>query len=117
MANRYTTEELVSNIALIGHFPLGNQTFKADQLITLADRELQTSLISQIQSSRGGYYLTYRDYDPTPDGLYPIPSDAIGGALENVQIGQDTGLMTLSLLDPSAQFSTVAPSAQIGRAQ
>jgi hypothetical protein len=110
-SNTYTTADLVDNVLLISHLPTGNNTFTATKIIQLADRELQTSIISQIQSTRGGYYLDYKDYAPTIDGLYVIPRDCVAGTLENVELVSDTGITPISLLEESEQFSTVSPSA------
>lgn len=108
--NSYTTTDLVNNILLVGHLPTGNNTFTATQAIELADRELQTSVISQIQSTRGGYYLSYQDYTARADGLYVIPSDCIAGALENIEVIQDSGIIPVALIEESEQFSTTAPT-------
>lgn len=109
-SNSYTTSDLVTNVLLVSHMPTGNNTFTTSNIINLADRELQTSIISQILSSRGGYYLSYQDYASADDGLYAIPSDCIAGALENVEVIQDTGIIPVSLIEESEQFSTTSPT-------
>ncbi len=111
-ANSYDTTTFVSNVQLIAHIPLSNATFNAPEIINLGNRELQTSLISQILSAREGYYLKYVDYDPTlyPLGLFPIPPQAIGGALEAVQIVVDPSIIPVNRLEQSEQFSTQAPT-------
>jgi hypothetical protein len=108
--NTYTTSDLVENIKLIGHIPTGNSTFTPANLINLANRELQTPVMKQILSTRGGYYLTYQDYDPAHDGLYVIPSRAIAGALANVELIQSTTIVPVNLIEESEQFSTQAPT-------
>jgi hypothetical protein len=110
MANSYTTADLVNNIKLIGHVPTGNNTFTESNLITLADRELQTPIMKQILSTRGGYYLTYQDYDAASDGLFMIPGDAIAGALANVELVQDPTIIPVNLIEESEQFSTNSPT-------
>lgn len=111
--NSYTTTTLVSNVQLIGHVPLSNSTFTASQIITLADRELQTSLIAQILGTRGGYYLDYEDFDTDGNNNlteFPIPSQAIGGALANVQIIVSPSIIPVNQIDQSEQFSEIAPT-------
>lgn len=103
MGNRYTTTELVNNILLVGHAPGGNKTFTPEIIINLADRELQTAICSQILSSRGGYYLSYQDYAPSLGGLYPIPSDSVGGALENIELVDNTAITSISMIEESEQ--------------
>ncbi len=107
--NSYNTTTLVSNVQLIGHFPLSNDTFTATEVINLANRELQTALISQILGVREGYYLTYVDYDTNQAGTFAIPSQAIGGGLAAVQIFLDPSLIPVNRIDQAEQFSTIAP--------
>jgi hypothetical protein len=69
--------------------------------------------MKQIMSTRGGYYLTYQDYsDPLQieAGMFPIPTDCVAGALATVQLVQDSAIIPVCPIDPSEQFSTVAPS-------
>lgn len=108
--NTYTTSDLVNNILLVGHVPIGNSTFTAPTLINLANRELQTGIMKQILSTRGGYYLTYEDYEAAQDGLYVIPSDAIAGALANVELVQEPTIIPVNLIEESEQFSTNSPT-------
>lgn len=108
--NTYTTSDLVNNIKLLGHVPTGNNTFTAVNIITLADRELQTPILSQILSTRGGYYKTYIDLEINSTGLYLIPSDAVMGALEHIEIVNGTTIIPVSIIEESEQFSTEAPT-------
>ena len=109
-ANSYTTSDLVDNVILIGHIPLSNSTFTATQVIRLADREMQTALMSQILSVREGYYLTYVDYTINAAGQYPIPPGAIGGALANIELVQEPTIIPVNRIEESEQFSTTSPS-------
>jgi hypothetical protein len=108
--NTYTTDDLVDNIKLIGHVPTGNSTFTNANLINLANRELQLPIMKQILSTRGGYYLTYEDYEAAQDGLYVIPANAIAGALANVELIQSPTIVPVNLIEESEQFSTNSPT-------
>jgi hypothetical protein len=108
--NTYTTTDTVNNIKLVGHVPTGNATFTIANLITLADRELQTPIMKQILSTRGGYYKTYQDYTVADDGLYVIPADCIGGAIEDVQLVQGTTIVPVNPIDEAEQFCTESPT-------
>lgn len=108
--NSYTTSDLCSDILLMGHVPTGNNTFTNETLLQLANMELQTPIMKQILSTRGGYYLTYADYDPTSDGLYLIPPGAIAGALAHVEMIDSTSIHPVAQMEFSEQFSTTAPS-------
>lgn len=108
-SNSYTTTDLVNNIQLIAHVPLSNSTFTAPEIINLANRELQTALMSQIMSVREGYYLTYVDYDPNNSGLYDVPSQAIGGGVASIQLFTDPSIIPVNRIEQSEQFSSLAP--------
>jgi len=108
--NSYTTATLVSNIQLVGHVPLSNATFTSSEVITLADRELQTSLISQILSVREGYYLTFTDYEITEESVYAIPADAIGGAISGILLVITPSIIPVNRIEQAEQFSTQVPT-------
>jgi len=109
--NSYTTSTLVTNVTLISHMPVSNSTFTSTEIINLANRELQTALISQILSVREGYYLTYVDYESTVDGQYPIPPQAIAGAISAIQLVTAPSVIPVNRLDMAEQFSTESPNA------
>lgn len=108
--NTYTTTDLVNDITLLGHFPVANNTFTPTKLLRLATLELQTPVMKQILSTRGGYYLTYTDYAAASDGLFPIPSDCVAGALANVELIQSTTIIPVNPIVESEQFSTISPT-------
>src|SRR5579859_6849624 len=108
--NTYTTDDLVNNIKLITHIPPNNSTFDVTDIINLANRELQTPILKQILSTRGGYYKTYVDLPIDPSGLYLIPSEAIGGALENVELIQGPTIVPVNIIEEAEQFSTISPT-------
>ena len=108
--NSYNTTLLVSNVQSVGHIPLSNSTFTSPEIINLANRELQTALISQICSIREGYYLTYHDFVLNSTGRYTIPSQAIGAALDAVQIVIEPSILNVNRLEHAEQFSTIAPA-------
>jgi hypothetical protein len=108
--NTYTTQDLIDAILLIAHVPLGQSTFSPANITLLANRELQTPIVKQILSTRGGYYLTYTDYDAAQDGLYDIPGDAVAGALANIELVQNTTIIPVNLIEESEQFSTNSPT-------
>lgn len=111
--NTYTTDDLINDILLLAHFPTGNNTFTPTKILRLSTLELQTPVMKQIMSSRGGYYLTYKDYfDPTEIqlGLFPIPPDCVAGALNLVQLVQNTTVIPVGPIEISEQFSTNSPT-------
>jgi|SRR6478672_6058438 len=110
MGNTWTTEDLINDIKLLGHVPTGNKTFSEEKILRIATMELQTSVMKQILSTRGGYYLDYEDITPNESGLYPIPKAAIAGALVNIEIVSGQSIVQVNQLSESDQMSTDAPS-------
>ncbi len=111
--NTYTTSDLIEDILLLAHFPVGNQTFTPARLLRLSTLELQTPVMKQIMSTRGGYYLAYADYDDPvliQSALFPIPPDCVAGALATVQLIQDTTIIPVNPIELSEQFSTNSPT-------
>lgn len=109
-ANVYTTATLVTNIQLLAHVPIGNSTFTAAEVIKLADRENQTSIMRQLLSIREGYYRTATDYDYVESGEYDVPPLAIAGALDSIAIVNGPTRISVNLIDPAEQVSTDYPS-------
>lgn len=111
--NTYTTSNLISDILLLAHFPVGNNTFTPANLLRLSTLELQTPVMKQIMSTRGGYYLDFVDNsDPVviQSGFVPIPAGCVGGALSIVQLIQDTTIIPVNPIELSEQFSTNSPT-------
>lgn len=108
--NTYTTDDLISDILLISHAPIGNNTFTPAKLLRLANMELQTPIVKQILSTRGGYYMTYADYPIVDSGLYSIPSDALGGMLANIELIQGPTIIPVNQIEEAEQFSTDSPT-------
>jgi hypothetical protein len=110
VANTYTTTDLISDVLLLSHVPLGNNTFTSTQILQLANLECMLPVIRLILSTRGGYYMTYEDLELNEDGLYIIPADCVAGTLANVEIVSDTVIIPVNQLDESEQFSTTSPT-------
>jgi hypothetical protein len=102
----YTTDNLIENVRLFAHIPDADSTFTPENILKIATREMQTPIVKQILSSRGNYYLTYKDYEINAAGLYLIPQLAIAGALYQVQMVQNTTIIPVNLIEPAEQFTT-----------
>lgn len=109
MSNTYTTSDLIDDILMLAHTPGGNNTFTSTNLLKIANMELQTPIVKQILSTRGGYYLNYVDISPNATGLYSIPSDAIAGTIVSVETVDGTSINQVSQYESSEQFSTLSP--------
>lgn len=115
MANVYTTDMLITDVVLLGHIPLNtdpsaSNPYSPVNILRLGTIEIQTPIMKQILSTRGGYYLTYMDLPVVADGLYPMPPLAISGALANVELVQGPTIVPVNLISESEQFSTISPT-------
>lgn len=107
-ANRYTTTELVADIQRLGHIPPSQRDFGADNLLAIANTELETCVLKQILSTSENYYLTFEEFELVEDNTYSIPTRAIGAALVKVQLFNGTTIYEIARTEISQQFSTIA---------
>lgn len=109
-ANTFTTTDLVSLIKLIGHVPQGQSTFTPENLLTLADFELGTSIAAQLKQANEGYWQTYLEYDQNDTGLYTIPSNAVAAATYILQIRNGQSIWPVSTQNVAEMTTTDFPS-------
>lgn len=107
-ANRYTTTQLLAAIRRTGHIPVSQTPFEDDDILQIADQELQTGLLRQILSVRENFYLTYLDTAVNATGIYNIPLRAIGGALAEIQLLNGNIVTPIVRSEVHDQFSTNA---------
>lgn len=107
-ANRYTTTEFLASVRRKGHIPSSQTPFQDSDLLALADDEIAIALMSQVRTVREGFYKTYVDLPLNNSGLYDIPSEAIGGALDDVWILNGTQIFTVGRMESNEQFSMVS---------
>lgn len=77
----YTTTEFLDNVKTRASVPTSQSTFTVARILSLADAELRAYIMPLFLRARE-YYLAY-DYQTnvTSDGLYPVPTRAIGAKL------------------------------------
>jgi len=105
-ANRYTTTELLTSIHLKGHIPPSQTPFDDAGLLSLADDELGTPIMSLVRSIRENFYLKYQDFELNSENLYDIPTRALGGALQDVQIVNGVNVIPVGRTETNEQFAT-----------
>lgn len=81
----YLTEDLVSSVKRRSLAPSSQKTFQDTDIISLANEELQLSLVPDIISVREDYFLRSKDISLV-SGLnhYPLPERAAGNAIKDV---------------------------------
>lgn len=107
-ANRYTTTELLTSIRLKGHIPPSQTPFDDAGLLSMADDEISTSIMRQVRTVRENYYYKYEDLSSNTQNLYNIPSRALAGALQDIQIINGTQIYNIGRTETNEQFSTVS---------
>lgn len=89
----YDSASLLENIKGLAFVPLSQATYSDDDLLRLADNEIQTAVVPMMMATREEYFVTYTDYTIVSgqDG-YDIPSRAIGAKLKDVTIINGQGV-------------------------
>lgn len=87
----YTTDgavpSLVTGIKRRGAIPSAQATFQTADFLAMADSEIQTNLLPMILRARESYYSWDYTQAITPtNGVYAIPTRAVGAKLQNVFI-------------------------------
>lgn len=102
----YTTEGLMENIKRRGSIPADQSTLGTDEMLAIADDELQTVIVPMVMSLRADHFLTYTDYETGDDVEFSIPDDALNRNLRSVVFveadGTENALTRIEFDDESA---------------
>jgi len=83
----YTSTELLADIKRKSFVPISQITFSDDDLLNMADEEIQTGIVPFIMSVREEYLVDYQDIPINSQiRTYDIPSRAIGAKLRDVTL-------------------------------
>jgi len=81
----YTTDTLVATIKRRGSIPSSQQLFTDEDIIALANDEMETTLVPQLMKVQEGYFLGVTDLT-IQNGYVEIPEDAVGQKIHNVSL-------------------------------
>jgi len=86
MTIAYTTDKLIATIKSKIIAPVSQVTFTPDDILAIADEELQVGVVPTLMSVREDYFVVSEDFDVDQAGPYEytIPTRAIGGKLKDV---------------------------------
>lgn len=95
----YTSDDLIASVKNKALVPTNQATFTTDQILEIANEEIQLGIVPLIKSARASYFVTYHDYDIVSGQIgYNIPSRAVGMTLEDVLIiDQNNGQQQYSI--------------------
>ena len=83
----YTSTELLIDVKRKSFVPISQITFSDDDLLSMADEEIQTGIVPFIMSVREEYLVDYQDITIDANNrAYEIPSRAIGAKLRDVTV-------------------------------
>lgn len=102
MLPQYATEQLVENIKLRCMVPRSQLTFSDENIVQLANDELQTEVVPLVMSTREEYFVEEYDLASPADGVIDIPAGAVGAKLRSVcyvQQGSPLVLINLPRID------------------
>lgn len=81
----YTTDTLIASVRRRGHLTESAGSVDLDDLVALADEELQTYVVPYLMRIRAEYFVTDYDFSLTPGTyLYDLPPRAIGSEVRMV---------------------------------
>lgn len=88
----YTTTQLIEAIKRRSFMPVGATTFSDTELLSIADEELKTTIISSILAIREEFFVFKQDFSITQSQAeYAIPARAIGMKVREVRIVDAAG--------------------------
>jgi len=83
----YSTTELLADVKRKSFVPISQITFTDDDLLNMADEEIQTGIVPFIMSVREEYLVDYFEYIVDANvRTYDIPTRAIGAKLRDVTV-------------------------------
>lgn len=85
-AIRYTNDVLYADVLRAAHVPESNQTFQIDDILTLADEEIQAGVLPLLARLRSGYYETFVDLPLNAANVYDIPLRAASSGIVRAAI-------------------------------
>lgn len=92
---QYNTEQLIESIKRRCSVPTSQLTFTEEDMVLLANDELQGEVVPLIMSTRDEYFVDYVDVLSPADGIIPIPSQAVGAKLRTVAYVQQSSPLVL----------------------
>lgn len=102
----YTTAGLMENIKRRGSIPADQSTLGEDEMLAIADDELQTVVAPMVMSLRADHFLAHEDFETDDEIEYEIPSDAMNRNLKSVvfveEDGSEVALTRIELDDESS---------------
>lgn len=95
---QYATEQLIESIKRRCSVPTSQLTYTEEDIVLLANDELQGEVVPLIMSTRDEYFVDYVDVNSPADGIIPIPAEAVGAKLRTVAyVQQSSPLLLINL--------------------
>lgn len=83
----YTTTQLVNTIKTKGLVPTNQLTFTTDQILQIADEEMQTGVVPLIMTAREEYFVKFEDFTiNSGQSEYELPYRSIGSKLREITV-------------------------------
>lgn len=82
----YTTATFIANVQRLGAIPQSQATFQPSDILSMADREIQSNLLPMIMKTRESYYSYDYSFAITGTNPYAIPARAIAAKVQNLYV-------------------------------
>ena len=84
---KYTTQTFLDRVAVKAAIPVGQTTFTTEDLLDLANQELQSTILPEILRTREDYYLTDELITVKANQeLLEMPERAIAGKINDLSL-------------------------------
>lgn len=102
--NRYTTDYLVDSIKRRGFIPSSSSTYTAEDILALANEELQEYVMNTVLECHEEYLVaTYDVAVESGVANYDLPSRAVGGLLRTVEMSVNGSFEPLTRIEPGRE--------------
>lgn len=110
MAVNYTTASLIEKTRTIGAIPSSSSNFTDQKLVTIANDEMQSTVVPLIMMAKQEYYVTYEDFEITSTSeptIIPIPHNAIYDKIADITLAQTVNGVVNELSIPNIARETL----------
>ncbi len=101
-----TTTDFVSMVKNVAHFPQGNNTFSASQILALGDMQMRTLIAPKVSMCRENYWLTTSRQVVNDTNRYEMPSKSLGNGIVTAVVDTNSYLIHLTRLEIGDLYST-----------
>ena len=102
-----TTQSLIDQVRILTNIPDNQQKFTNQQILDLANNELQGFIISKLMNTREEFYVVQHELSLNSRNKYRIPSRAIASKLRDVKFKRGEEVFDLPRIPPEEVLTDI----------